>query len=159
MSLLTRRILHDFDWAYLLTSLAIAACGVLAIYSVGQKGLWIQQVIWVGIGMVLMFAFMWDYHKLIRFSPIFYAVTIVMMLIVILHGKVINGANAWLSIGGFGFQPSELAKIATIMTLSFYLSKLKKDPSAPLSIMQMIIGGAIVGIPIVVIMAQHDMGT
>jgi len=153
-----RRFLHDFDFVYLFTSLGIAACGVLAIYSVGEKGLWVKQVVWIGCGLVLMGFAMWDYHKLIRFSPIFYAVTIVMMIVVILHGKVVNGANAWLAIGGFGFQPSELAKIATIMTLTFYLTK-KKDPSAPMTIKEMIIGGAIVLFPIAVIMGQHDMGT
>src|SRR6267154_1300143 len=144
---LNRRIFHDFDWVYLFTSLAIASCGVLAIYSVGEKGLWIKQVTWIGCGLVLMCFAMWDYHKLLRFSPIFYGITIIMMLVVIAHGKVVNGANAWLAIGGFGFQPSELAKVATIMMLTFYLSKQKKDPQSPLSFREMVIGGAIVLIP------------
>lgn len=155
----SRRILHDFDLVYVFTSLAIAACGVLSIYSVGEKGLWIKQVIWIGCGLVLMFFAMWDYHKLLRFSPIFYGITIFLMLVVIVHGKVVNGANAWLAIGGFGFQPSELAKMATIMMLTFYLTKQKKDPTAPMTIMEMAIGGAIVMVPVAVIMAQHDMGT
>src|SRR5581483_10216231 len=120
---------------------------------------WIKQVMWVGGGLFLMILALYDYHKLIRYAPAFYAATILMMGAVIAHGKVINGANSWLSVGGFGFQPTELAKISTIMMLTFYLSKQKKDGQAAVSIKEIIISGIIVGIPILVVLAMNDTGS
>lgn len=64
-----------------------------------------------------------DYHLLVRFAPFFYLVSLFLSLAVLLFGDEYNGSKRWLSIGPLSFQPSEFAKVAVILLLTFVLIK------------------------------------
>ncbi len=64
-----------------------------------------------------------DYHLLVRFAPFFYLVSLFLSLAVLLFGDEYNGSKRWLSIGPLSFQPSEFAKVAVILLLTFVLTK------------------------------------
>lgn len=64
-----------------------------------------------------------DYHLLVRFAPFFYVISLFLSLAVLLFGDEYNGSKRWLSIGPLSFQPSEFAKVAVILLLTFVLIK------------------------------------
>ena len=81
-----------------------------------------------------------------------------MLIAVLLVGKTINGNKSWFYVGGFGIQPSEFAKIATVLAVSFYLmfGEEKKDIN---KLKPFLITSAIIGLPALLIKLQHDTGT
>lgn len=69
-----------------------------------------------------------DYHVLMFFtSPLYFAAVILMMLVKTPLGKAANGAQRWLKLGPIQFQPSEIAKIAVIISLSYMIVKMGKQ--------------------------------
>lgn len=64
-----------------------------------------------------------DYHLLVRFAPFFYLISLLLSLAVLLFGDEYNGSKRWLSMGPLSFQPSEFAKVAVILLLTFVLIK------------------------------------
>src|SRR5262245_41729534 len=124
-----RRYMADFDWGLLSLALGLAAFGVLEIWSVtSQKTgasalLWQRQLFGIGIGLAVMFlATFYDYRRLINAAPYLYGIGVILLALVLTPlGKVVNGNQSWLDLGSFSFQPSELAKIFTLMLLAYYL--------------------------------------
>ena len=70
-----------------------------------------------------------DYHIPVKLAPLFYLISMGLSLAVLLFGQEYNGSKRWLSIGPFSFQPSEFAKAAVILFLTFLItnSQKKKD--------------------------------
>ena len=68
-----------------------------------------------------------DYHRIARFSPGFYLLSLLLSLAVLFVGKEINGSKRWLSLGQLSFQPAEFAKMAVILLLAWYVSGRAKD--------------------------------
>jgi rod shape determining protein RodA len=67
------------------------------------------------------------------------------------------GATRWLSIGGFGLQPSELMKIVIIIALARYLSD--KATLRGFTLRELLVPGALLAVPVVMVMKQPDLGT
>ena len=63
-----------------------------------------------------------DYHVLVRFAPFFYLISLLLSLAVLLFGDEYNGSKRWLSIGPLSFQPSEFAKVAVILLLTWVIT-------------------------------------
>src|SRR5690606_6004916 len=76
--------------------------------------------------------------------------------LVLFAGSEINGARAWLNFGGVSIQPVEFAKFATCLSLSNYLA----NPSVKITNMRsLLIVLAIIGIPVLLILLQPDVGS
>ncbi len=90
------------------------------------------------------------------FSFPIYAVTLLILPITILIGKEINGARAWIFIGSFTLQPAEFTKFATALAIAKLLSTYNFVVQKPRNLMQV---GALLGIPMVLILLQKDTGT
>lgn len=90
------------------------------------------------------------------FSPILYAITILLLITVLIVGRNVGGNQAWIPIGSFRLQPSEFAKLATCLLLARYLSAHStKTPN-----LKTLIGGAaIVALPVVLVLLQPDTGS
>ena len=104
----------DFLWAF----------GVLVIYRMNPD-LALKQMICVLIGNVAMVVVMIlvrrsrDFGKL---NWLFMGMTLLLLISAIVLGRTIGGAKNWINIGGFSFQPSEIAKVLFIMVSAFFLS-------------------------------------
>ncbi len=157
---ITRRYLTDFDWPLLLMALLITTFGVLEISSAEPApGLWRRQLVGVGIGLTVMFVVtMFDYRRIVNIAPYLYGVGVVLLALVMTPlGKEVNGNRSWLDFGrGIQFQPSEPAKIFTILFLAYYLAGVKKRP---LDLRTLAIAGLIWAVPTVLVFAQHDTGS
>lgn len=90
------------------------------------------------------------------FSPILYAITILLLITVLIVGRNVGGNQAWIPIGSFRLQPSEFAKLATCLLLARFLSAHStKTPN----LTTLVGGAAIVALPVIMVLLQPDTGS
>ena len=156
---ISRRYLSDFDWPLLLMALLVSVFGVVEISSAEPvPGLWRRQLIGIAIGLVVVFAVtLFDYRRIVSIAPYLYLVGITLLALVLTPlGKEVNGNRSWLYFGSFGFQPSEFAKIFTIIFLAYYLAGVRKRP---LDLQTMVITGFIWVVPVALVILENDTGS
>jgi rod shape determining protein RodA len=151
---------RDFDWLLMGFVLVICAAGVLEIYSAtrGTKfaGAHIRQVYWVVGGLVVMFVVSRiNYHVLVEQVPWMYVLALVSLVAVLLFGQKYMGARRWIKIGGgIHIQPSEWVKLVLILAAAKYFSG-QRECNVP----DIVKAGLMVGIPMLLVLAQPDLGT
>ena len=155
------RGIRDYDWWLLAIVAAICAIGVVEIYSATHGsvlvGMHIKQMRWLIIGCVLMFALSrLDYHVIMEQAPWLYIVGIAALLAVLLVGHRRFGAQRWIPFMGEFFQVSELVKLIIIVVLARFFAEVRTDE---LSLQDLIKAGLLVGLPLVLILRQPDLGT
>ena len=90
-----------------------------------------KQFFATSIGLGAMYAVTkMDYHKLVKLGPFLYVVSLGLSAAVLVVGQEINGSKRWLSFGPLSFQPSEFAKVAVILFLTWQIDRSKKDVSS-----------------------------
>ena len=149
-------------------SLALMICGFIVLYSAGQTdvptagaGVWRRQFIWFGVGLVAGWAAFQTSPRLLEWlTPAIYGFSLVLLVIVLAVGTgagTAAGSHSWLAIGGVRIgQPSELAKVATVLMLARYLSG-RREP--PRSLRDLVAPGLIVGVPFLLVLRQPDLGS
>ncbi|MBK7629568.1 MAG: rod shape-determining protein RodA [Ignavibacteriales bacterium] len=85
-----------------------------------------------------------------------YLFSLLLLIVVIIIGRKVSGARSWLDLGPFGFQPSEFAKIGTVLALSAYLSRKNTDID---SFKDILLALGIGFVPVMLILLEPDMGT
>ncbi|UCZ52341.1 rod shape-determining protein RodA [Bacillus shivajii] len=135
-----------------------------AIYNVDQSFFVRRQIIWFGIGIILMLAAMSiDYELFKNFSVPLYAVGMVLLVLVHFIGESRLGAQRWLNVGGiFSFQPSEFVKIFVLIALAHLLYKISKTPREKSFKADCIVVGKVLAVgmpPFAFILVQPDLGT
>lgn len=158
VAIIEKRDLRDFDWLTSLLAVAIAVFGIWQIYNaLPHANFWSKQIIGLGIALVafVVVAFS-DYRRIIDAAPFFYVVGLLLLLLVLTPlGVEVNGQKAWLWLPVIGqFQPSEFAKIPTVLMLAKYFGARK---GTALTVRELIIGTAILMGPVVLILIE-DMG-
>ncbi|MDD4016864.1 MAG: rod shape-determining protein RodA [Kiritimatiellae bacterium] len=104
------------------------------------------------LGLALCLLAAWtDYRPVLRWSWLFYLVSLVLLVLVPLIGEETMGAKRWL----FGIQPSEPAKLAVIMLLAWLFSR----PEGLRGVWVFLLTLVLVGLPAVLILLQPDLGT
>jgi rod shape determining protein RodA len=91
-----------------------------------------------------------------NFSPIFYGITILLLIIVLIVGRNVGGNQAWIPIGSFRLQPSEFAKWATCLLLARYLSGINNKISELKTFLPTL---GILALPVFLIILQPDAGS
>ena len=77
-----------------------------------------RQIIWYGIGIIIVIAFLFIKPELIfKYSFWFYIINVSLLIFVLIFGKTINGSKAWFDLGIFSYQPSETMKLALLLYL------------------------------------------
>ena len=153
---------RDFDWVLLFFVLAICGLGVMEIYSATLTtkfvGVHIKQMYWIVGGMILMFIVsLIDYHALLDNVHWFYLASIGSLIAVLLFGKKYLGARRWIQMpGGQHFQPSEWVKLILILAMAKYFADMYQKHA---SVSDIVKAGAIVCIPMLMVLKQPDLGT
>lgn len=96
----------------------------------------------------------WKFWNTLAFP--FYAITIILLILVLIFGREINGSKSWFSFGFFSFQPTEWAKLGTALALSGYLSFLKTNISDRRTLITAL---GIIFAPALLILLQPDPGS
>ena len=121
-----RRLISNFDWVLFFSPLLISALGIINLYSAGSvssgpgaTSLYLKQLYWLLLGLVLFFTIVTiDYQLIAGYAYWLHCTSLLLLLAVFFLGGHISGTHRWLQIGGFSFQPSELAKITLVLLLS-----------------------------------------
>jgi rod shape determining protein RodA len=120
-----------------------------------------QQLIWLGIGMVIYFTLaLINYEWIIRCAPFIYILTVLILITVLLFGTEVNNARSWIRFAGVQLQPAEFAKIGFIIGLSWILLQFQENIKN-LSVSLLICALALVamGLPMGLILKQPDLGS
>lgn len=116
-----------------------------------------KQTLWVGVSVVtfiLVYVIEWEFWNSFAF-PI-YAIAILLLILVLLVGVEIKGARSWFSLFGMSFQPSEIAKFATALAVSSFLSSYKTDIRNRNTLLTSL---GLIGLPMLLILLQSDAGS
>ncbi|WKZ65997.1 MAG: rod shape-determining protein RodA [Flavobacteriales bacterium] len=156
----------NFDRPLLLIYLALMFMGWANIYSAAydpdQASIFDldkeygKQAVWMGISLTLGAGILLVRGQFIRDSAfLIYAFVMLLLALVLVVGKEVNGAKAWFGVGSFGIQPAEFAKYATSLALARYLSGLK----ALIDLRSRAVSALLILAPVGLIMLQPDTGT
>ena len=158
-----KNVFKNTQWSVLVCMILLIVIGFIALYSAtisSNTDELSKQVIWFIIGIPIMIATtVIDYKIIAKVSPFFYGI-ILILLVLVLFTKPINGATSWFEIGSFSIQPAEFAKIFVTIVLANVIVKIqlkeKQEISNPLKLIMSLI---VVAIPVVLIIKQPDYGT
>lgn len=151
------RSLH-IDLSLLIGILLLSGFGLLILYSAANKDMEtiMHQVINILFALGIMFVLAQiSPNKYSKIAPWLFTFTIILLLAVLGIGIIGKGAQRWLNVGLFRFQPSEIMKIAMPMMLAWYF----KDKELPPSISTLIIATILLLLPSLIIAKQPDLGT
>ncbi|PYS91797.1 MAG: rod shape-determining protein RodA [Acidobacteria bacterium] len=159
VAIIEKREIRDFDWLTTVLAIAIASFGVWQIHNaLPTESYWTKQIFGLVVALIA-FAIVAvsDYRRIIDAAPIIYVVGLVLLFLVLTpFGVEVNGQRAWVRLPLVGqFQPSEFAKIPTILMLAKYFGARK---GGALQIREVMIGALIMAGPLGLIMLEPDIG-
>jgi rod shape determining protein RodA len=163
--MVTARITNDADRPLFFVTVLLALIGIAFVYSAtamakdsAEHGLYLKQLIWLAIalgGSALIAAVPYRIY-MGKSAWLLYGLGIVLLVLTLFIGHVGLGAQRWLGWGSIKFQPSELAKIGTVILLANLLSERKLD----LTQLRSLVGPMLVaGVPLLLVLRQPDLGT
>jgi rod shape determining protein RodA len=153
---------RDLDWPLLALTVLICGLGILQIYSAtldtAWQDAWWKQLLYVCVGLVVLYvSTRVDYHTLLEHVPLLYLLSLGTLVAVFLVGRQVFGSRRWIPLpGGFTFQVSEFVKLVVVLLVARYLSELRSDK---LEVKDLLKLGALVALPMVLVMKQPDLGT
>jgi rod shape determining protein RodA len=161
-----RRLIKNFDWGLMALIFLIGMVGLGILYSALTAGnetgaihiLFKKQMIWMGAGfIVMMIILVIDFRNLDKMNLFIYTICVGLLISVILFGQLGGGSRRWLLIGFVRIQPSELMKIALIISLaSVYAASIS---NTGFNFRKLIKPAVLCVIPFVLIVNQPDLGT
>jgi len=158
------RLIKRMNWPMTATIGVLIIIGVAFVYGASHSNeqlqahsLFTKQLLWalVGLGCYLLVA-VWDYQKIGNLAWPLYGVSIFLLVLVLIMGKTMYGATRWLEFVGVNLQPSELAKLATVVVLATMLNRSGADFGRVGSVLGLL---AVVLVPWLLIMKEPDLGT
>lgn len=152
---------HRIDFTLIITTLTLIFIGLIMIYSAngkeaGQSAEVRRQILYIIVGIVVLVLFTAiDYELWGRLYRHIYVLTIVLLIVVLFIGHTVQGAQRWIPLGPLGsFQPSEMAKLALIITLARFLTL--SESFRPITI---VYAAIVMAVPGILILVQPDLGT
>ncbi len=146
------------DFPLLFGILVLCVIGLIVIYSAGGQDIDLvyRQAVKLMIALVGMFIVaQLPPAEIARWSLWLYLFGIILLVLVIFYGDIGKGAQRWLDLKAFRFQPSELMKLSVPMMIAFYLA----DKSLPPRISRVLLVCVFITIPVLLIAKQPDLGT
>ncbi len=157
-----RREATEQNWYLLALAMALATGGVALLYSASQTAsgdnaqYWQFQLIWLFAALVAYAVIGVVPMRVIeKISRPAYVVSL-FLLVLVLAFPAISGARSWIRMGSIGFQPSEFAKIATILVIAQWAARLKTPPRG---MTELVVPAVLVGLPATLTLLQPDLGT
>ena len=161
------RFFFNVDWITILLYTALCIIGFVNIYasiynpetstlfnfgsSYGKQLIFIITALMVGFSILLL-----DAKFFSVFSPVIYGITMLLLMVVLVIGRKIAGNQAWIPLGSFKLQPSELAKFGTALLIARYVGNFNPKFRDVKSIF---FAALIIGFPLFLIMLQPDTGS
>lgn len=167
------RRLRSYDFVLLAAALLLCLIGALLVWSATRTRLQqaganpqtylAKHLLNAALAAVLLFcAARVDSRVLRLIGPLLYLASILGLLAVFVIGSTINGAHAWIVLGGgFEIQPAEFAKLGVIAALAVLFGQhaARRPPGAPPGVRELALGLALLALPLALIMLQPDLGS
>jgi len=158
---------RDYNWPLLICVVALLIIGVLALYSatltaVAVNGaplstIFPRQMVYIVVGiMAMLFATIFDYQLLSSLARPLYIGMLVLLIIVLVIGRVSEGAQSWIAFGERTFQPSEVGKLVLVLALASYMGRYEGRSD---SWMVQLGGLLITSAPLLLVLIQPDLGS
>ena len=160
-------IFYRIDWVVVGLYLVLVFIGWLNIYAAvynethnqiadltqkyGKQMVFIIAAIFLALGILII-----DPKFFSQFAWFIYGFFLFMLVVVIFSGREVAGSKGWFAIGGFGIQPAEFAKMATVLALAKYLGTLDVSIARFRSL---VMASAIILFPALIVLLQHDTGS
>ncbi|MEU1042945.1 rod shape-determining protein RodA [Streptomyces sp. NPDC005551] len=166
---LTRRL----DWPILLSAIALSLIGTALVHSATRNRTDINQgdpyyflirhLMNTGIGFALMIGTIWLGHRTLRTAvPVLYGLSVSLILLVLTPlGATVNGAHAWIVLGGgFSLQPSEFVKITIILGMAMLLAARVDAGDKPYPDHRTVLQSlGLAAVPILIVLLMPDLGS
>ncbi|MFI6087166.1 rod shape-determining protein RodA [Streptomyces sp. NPDC051218] len=166
-------LVRRMDWPILLSAIALSAIGSALVYSATRNrtdlvgddpySFLFKHLLNTGIGIALMAGTVWLGHRTLRTAvPILYGISVLLVLLVLTPlGATINGAHAWIVLGGgFSLQPSEFVKITIILGMAMLLAARvdagDRDHPDHRTVVQAL---GLAAVPILIVLLMPDLGS
>lgn len=147
-------------WPLLATAVVLSLLGVLTMHPFdGTPSLAPRQLIFIGLGILVYIVCANIDMRFIRRAPVImwsYIFTLALLVLVLIVGQEINGAQSWFDFGFFAFQPADFAKIVVIALLAKFFSRRHMEMG---NLWHVIISGAYTAAIVLLILVQPDLGT
>ncbi len=156
-----RKLGQRLDWTLLIAVALLLAIGCVMIYSAtrveqGPRKL-LLQLVWIALGVVVCASLtIVEYNRLVSLALPFLGFCSFLLIIVLVTGHVVKGAERWIPLGPFNIQPSELLKIALILFLGGFLAS-REEQIEDLGLV--VTSLVYMGLPTLLVLAQPDLGT
>jgi len=162
------KLSKGFDVRLIIYYLALVVIGWITIYSTcyipdgstpffdfGQP--YGKQMMWIGTSFFLATVILLIDSGIIQhYAYFFYLFCLFLMILVLFIGAEINGAKSWIKIGNFSIQPTEFMKVATALALAKFMQEGKTESQRR---NVWIVQFALIFIPVIVALLQHDAGS
>ncbi len=152
---------RDFDWVLLGLAVAIAAVGVVEIYSTTAHSplaaQYKKQIYFVILGcIVALVVSRFDYHVVMEQVPWMFALSVLALGVLLVSGHATAGARRWLPLGFASFQVSEVVKLVIILAVAAVLAERQGKSVTWKDLVKLAV---LVGLPAVLVALEPDLGT
>jgi rod shape determining protein RodA len=153
-----------FDFPFFWAAVALWIIGILLVYSATHgieggrlAGIYRLQIVWVAMAIaVITVVVSIPGRFFFGFAYVLFGLSILLLLVATVAGSAAKGAERWILIAGFKFQPSEFAKIGLLLALARYLSEHTLSLER---ITSFIVPSLLVAVPFLLVLKQPDLGT
>ena len=152
------RLSLGIDLPLLFFIMLLSFAGLIILYSASNQSytVLLRQIAHLLSALILMFVMAFiPPHKYKAWTPYLYTIGLFLLFAVMIIGKIGKGAQRWLDLGFFRFQPSEIMKLAVPMMLAWVIEKYK----LPLTFKSLVTCLVLLGLPFLLIAKQPDLGT
>jgi rod shape determining protein RodA len=153
------------DWLFILLTFALMSCGVALVYSATiaedisvVEMFWFKQIVYFLFGSVVAAALIFvriDWLKRVA-VPLYILALVLLCVVLFFAGDVVKGAGRWIDLGIFKLQPSEFAKIAYLLIISYWLSK---HPVSLYKTKTFVVPFFLFIVPFALVLKQPDLST
>jgi rod shape determining protein RodA len=161
------RLVKRIDWTLIVVVLTLSVYGLVMIHSATRapestglappSAFTQKQVLWLLVGLAAFcLTILFDYEKIARWQIPLYAGVMLLLGAVLAVGEAPTGAASWIAIGSFRLQPSELAKIAVILSLGSFVAR-HRDTVVTMPVV--LKSFLIALLPVLLVLMQPDFGT
>lgn len=161
-----RTLFNKIEWNLVIVILALNLIGLLNLYSAthgphsaDMQPLFIKQLVYLFVGWSIFFITTFvDYSIVSRLAYVVYFLNLGAVLFVTFFGRVALGAQRWIDLGFFSYQPSETMKLAMIMVLAKAMH-LRNTSGSGMGLRQLLFPLVLLLIPFGLVVEQPDLGT
>ncbi|HOP07873.1 MAG TPA: rod shape-determining protein RodA [candidate division Zixibacteria bacterium] len=155
---------RELDWRLITAVLLLSLFGIVLIMSAQysaestyRQTYWLRQLLWLFIAMIVFAVVIHLPMRLLDFSayPV-YAVSIILLGLVLVVGSTRMGATRWFSLGPLNLAPSDIAKLAVLLALARFFAYTKLPPASK---RRLAISAILILLPVALILKQPDLGT